>query len=107
MGLGNSCSTQYQYVHRNNQVDQAGATALANCALDNYQVVIASYNQQAAPELALKEMATWAYYWSGIVYQEADYFAEAQQVYEKALNLTTNSELLIRARRRLDEVKKK
>ncbi|SRR6266545_2552388 len=107
LGLGNSCSTQYQYVHRNNQVDQAGATALANCALDNYQVVIASYNQQAAPELALKEMATWAYYWSGIVYQEADYFAEAQQVYEKALNLTTNSELLIRARRRLDEVKKK
>jgi len=107
LGIGNSCSTQYQHVHRNSPVDQAAAAALANCALDNYQVVIAAYNQQAAPEFALKEMAAWAYYWSGVVYQEADYFAEAQQVYETALSLTTNSELLIRARRRLDEVKRR
>jgi tetratricopeptide (TPR) repeat protein len=107
LGIGNSCSTQYQHVHRDKQVDQAAAAALANCALENYQVVITSYNQQTTPEFVLKEMAAWSYYGSGIVYQEANYFANAQQVYEEVLNLTTNSDLLIRARGRLDEVKGK
>lgn len=107
LGLGNSCSTQYQYVHRNQQADHGAAAALANCALENYQVVITSYNQQTAPEFVLKEMAAWAYYSSGIVYQEAERFTNAQQVFEEVLNLTTNSDLLTRARRRLDEVKGK
>lgn len=107
LGLGNSCSTQYQHVHRNSQAAPAEAAALANCALEQYEVVICSYNQQADPEFVLKEMAALAYYGSGIVYQEADQFVYAQQMYENALGITTHADLLMRAQNRLDEVKSK
>lgn len=107
LGIGNSCNVQYQHIRRNDEVDEMTATALANCALDNYQIVINSYSQQAKPEFSLKEMAALAHYGSGIIYQEADQSPDAQQAYENVLNLTQNSYLLSRAQSRLEKVKEK
>jgi hypothetical protein len=107
MGLGNICFLQYQYVQRNNEVDEEAVTTLADCALDNYQTVITSYNQQTDPEAILREMAAGAYYSSGTIYQINSQIEAAQLVYEQALKLTEDSGRQQQIRGIIEEVKEK
>jgi tetratricopeptide (TPR) repeat protein len=87
IGLGNICLVQYQSV-RPHEIDTMAVADLANCALQNYQVVINSYNQQSDAEQLLVELAAGAYFSSGVIYQENGQFESAKLVYEQALNLT-------------------
>jgi tetratricopeptide (TPR) repeat protein len=103
-GIGNSYVSQFLHVMRNKPVDWTGAIELANCALDNYQVVIDSYLRRSRPEASLREAAAWAYYYSGVVYQETEQGEIAQQVLEQASRLTDNPVLAEKAQDRLDEL---
>jgi len=105
-GIGNSYMSQFGHVIRNEPVDWTGAIELANCALDNYQVVIDSYLQRSSPEASLREAAAWAYYYSGVIYQETEQGEIARQVLEQASRLTDNPDLAKKARDRLDELRK-
>jgi tetratricopeptide (TPR) repeat protein len=106
IGLGNICLTQYQYVQQN-EVNTTDVTSLANCALQNYQVVISSYNQQSDPEAVLAELTSGAYYSSGKIYQSAGQFESAQLAYEQALKLTEDPEQEKQIQQALDDVSEK
>lgn len=106
LGIGNSCWVQLQHVRQNPVPDPLGSSELEQCALVNYQKVITLYRQQKNPERILKEMAAWAYYSVGAVDQQRDQPDEAQQMYDQALKLTRDQELIQRIEAGLKEVKK-
>lgn len=104
LGLGHTCSVQYQHVRRTVGSTDSAAVELANCALTNYQRVIDSYSNQNDPEQGLVDMTAWAYYGAGIIYQEAGQPETARPLYEQALGLSDDPDLVERAQRRLSEV---
>ncbi len=107
MGLGNICFVQYQDVWQNVKTDETSITALSNCALQNYQVVINSYSQQEDPDEILIAFAVGAYYSSGIIFQTAGQDDAARLVYEQALNLNEDVEMEKKIQKALDEVNQK
>jgi tetratricopeptide (TPR) repeat protein len=96
LGIGHSCWNQFQSARQHGETDQASLYALATCALDNYRQVIDSYVQQAEPEMNLREMAAWAYFGAGTIYQAQGQADTARTMLEQARNITTEPELLQR-----------
>jgi tetratricopeptide (TPR) repeat protein len=103
IGLGNICLVQFQYVQQY-EMNTTAIPTLANCALENYQVVVRSYNQQSNREEVLAELAAGAYYSSGIIYQSAGQVEAARLVYRQALMLTEDLGLQKQIQRALDQV---
>lgn len=96
---------QFHAVTQNGATNEPDAYDLAKCALDNYQAVINSYIQQENPEANLQEMAAWAYYGAGTIYQKQDQLQDASKMYEKSLSITTDQELIRRCKVSLEELK--
>lgn len=105
-GIGNVCNLQFQSVIRNVQSVDADVINLANCALDSYRIVIDSFLLTTDPPFILKNMATSAYYNSGIIYQETGNNSLAQQFFEKTISLSDDARLIDKATIRLAEVSK-
>jgi tetratricopeptide (TPR) repeat protein len=105
LGIGNSCWLQLQYVLQNSEPDPIGSAELEQCALQHYQEVIDFYKEQKEPETNVKEMAAWAYYSIATLLREPGQSVEAQRMYQEALRLTSNQELINRVNARLKEVK--
>ena len=104
LGIGNCCNVQFQYVLRAEGADSPNVTELANCALSSYRTVLISYDQQSEPELNLQEMAAWATYSSGLIYQESGQFAFAEDAFNKAVELTSDPELEAKAKERINNL---
>lgn len=83
---------------------EAERVVTANDAIHHFQAVIDSYRRIPSPEGQLREMAAWAYYGAGIVYQVTGRPNRAQVALKQALALTENADLIARAERRLSEV---
>lgn len=107
LNIGNSCWIQYQYARQNGATSQSGADDYAHCALDNYQQVIAAYTVSGRPDTNLQEMAAWAYYNSGTIYETWSDFQNAGAMYELVLKLTGDPELSQRATTSLKAVEVK
>jgi tetratricopeptide (TPR) repeat protein len=105
LNIGNSCWVQLQYVLQKGGTGQSGSDNLELCALDNYQQVINAFTSQDNPETILKEMAAWAYYGVGTIDQQRDLAQDAKTMYEQALEITTDQELIQRIDAGLKEVK--
>jgi tetratricopeptide (TPR) repeat protein len=105
LGIGNSCWVQLQYVLQSGGAGQRGADSLEQCTLENYQRVINAFMSQENPETSLKEMAAWAYYGVGTVHQEQGQWQDAKNMYEQALEITTDDDLIQRIEAGLKEVK--
>lgn len=105
LGIGNSCLNQFQSVLRDGGADQSGTDPLAKRALDNYQIVINSFAIQEKPDTNLQEMAAWAYYNSGLIYQSRGQFQIARNLYDQALQITNDPALIQRTKVSLKEVK--
>lgn len=107
IGIGNCCNLQYQFVNDNDSADANEAIALANCALTSYSIVTNSYEQQDDPEFILKQLASSAYYYSGVIYQDSGRNDLARPFYEIALQLSEDPKLIAGANTRLKEVESK
>jgi tetratricopeptide (TPR) repeat protein len=94
LGLGNIANYRFQA--------QPTDTQAAQDALLNFSLVITSYQQARNPYL--KELAAWAYYGSGIIYQIQGQAATARNTYQQALDLTDDANLKKRAQTRLDQL---
>ena len=105
LGIGQSCWVQFQNVNQNEGADRSEAYELAKCTLDNSQEVINSYVVQNDPEPILKEMAAWAYFDSGSIYQSWGQDEDARKLYEQVLNISKDPELIRRVNTSLEEVK--
>lgn len=99
LGIGNIYNYQYQIA------EPAAKPGLAEQALNHFQAVITAYEDDPDADFRLREMAAWAYYGIGIIYQREGQDDEAQKVFEQALALTQDAELEERAQNRLDEVR--
>lgn len=86
-GLGNICFVQYEAILKNDPGDPV-VTELAQCAIENYGAVIASYKQEPNSGGIARALAAGAYYSSGIVYQDQGKLELARSYYEEALKLT-------------------
>lgn len=95
LAMGNIFSFRFQ-----NQPDNL---ALADLALSHYTVVTDSY--QHTGDAYTKELAAWAYYGSGIIFQYRRDAELASRAFDQALALTTDADLKARAQRRLGEVR--
>jgi tetratricopeptide (TPR) repeat protein len=104
LGIGNVCLVQFQYAKREQSGDQAGVGEAANCALENYQWLINSFQEKKNPETNLTEMAAWAFYGMGIVYQESEQPDFARQALDQAMRLTDDPELKGRVAVRLNHL---
>jgi tetratricopeptide (TPR) repeat protein len=104
LNLGNIYVYQYQETVLNPDALETEKNELAQLALDSYQVVIDAYNRQDKKDRRLKGLTAWAYYGTGIVHQVKGQYDQAAQALEQALDLTTESDLIERATRRLNEV---
>jgi tetratricopeptide (TPR) repeat protein len=104
LGIGNSCWVQLQYVKQNPISDVAAIKDLQECARENYQQVIDSFEQQDKPETNIKEMAAQAYYGIATLLKP-DQPEEARRLYKRVLELTTDQDLIRRTNQRLQEMK--
>ena len=93
--MGNIFSFRFQ--------TQPDNLALADLALSHYTVVTDSY--QHTGDAYTKELAAWAYYGSGIIFQYRRDAELASRAFDQALALTTDADLKARAQRRLGEVR--
>lgn len=105
LGIGHSCWVQFQYVYQNEGTAQSDSYELAKCTLDNCQKVIDSYVLQHDPEPILQELAAWAYFDSGTIYQNWGQVEHAQKMYQQVLTISKDPDLIRRAKARLEEVK--
>lgn len=99
-GLGNICAYEAQ-IAANLQVRNEAV----NCALENYSVIIDTFNQDTLSNLILKNSVAYAYYGSGLMYDVSNNPVDATRNYEKASELTEDASLLERILLRLDHLK--
>jgi len=96
LGIGNTCWVQLQHVQQTRNPDPIAVKDLEQCALDNYEQLIDLYTQNKNPEANLKEMAAWAYYGIGEIFESRDELQEAHKMYEQARQITTDPDLIQR-----------
>jgi tetratricopeptide (TPR) repeat protein len=91
------------------EADKLAKSALAEQALTHYQVAIKAYQtaSDARTKAVLGEVAAFAYYGSGLIFEDKKDFESATSAYEQALVLTHNMELKKLAESGLDVVCKR